>query len=123
MRLRRFPVGRKDEFDQKPVLFYQAELMTVLAHDVPVAGKFPRSIGFFHQVAAVAKLGVLLDIVVVPDSQHDAQNRDNEHQADKNGLVPRGEPAFKLVEYFGNQIVHDIKIFTAEDAEHAKRKN
>ena len=36
VRLRRFAIGREHEFDEQAVLFDDAELMTILANDMPV---------------------------------------------------------------------------------------
>lgn len=106
VRLRRFPVSGKDEFDKQPVLLDQTELVAVLAHDVPMAGKLPCGIRLLHQMTAVAELRVFLYVVVVPDGQHDAQHRNDEHQGDKNGLVSRAQPPFQFVEYFGDYLIH-----------------
>jgi hypothetical protein len=114
VRLRRLTIRGKYKFHEQPVLLYQAKLMAILTYHVPVTGKFPRLIRLFHEMATVAKLGVLLDIVVVADSKDNAQDRDNDHERDNNGLVPRAQAAFELVEYFGDEFVHGEKAFTAE---------
>jgi hypothetical protein len=57
-------------------------------------------------MTAVAELGVLLDIVIIPDSKHDTQDRDNEHEGDENSLVPWAQTPFQLVEYLGKKFIH-----------------
>jgi len=89
VRLRSLAVRGEYEFDQEPVLLDQAELMTILADHVPVAAQFPRPVGLFHEMAAVAELGVLLDVIVVPDGKNDPQDRDDEHQRNNDDFVPR----------------------------------
>jgi hypothetical protein len=114
MRFRRSPIGGKNEFYEQPVLLDQTKLVAVLAHNVPVPAQFPCRIGLLHQVAAVAELRVLLDIVIVADGEHDPQYRDDEHKGDNDGLVPLAQPPFKLVEYFGNEFIHSVEIISLQ---------
>ena len=94
------PVVRKNKFYQQPVLLNQSELVASLAHDIPVSGKLPRGVGLLHTMAAVAELRVLLDIVVITDSEHDPDYSDDEHKGDNDGLFPWTQAPFNLVEYF-----------------------
>lgn len=98
MRLRSLPVRRKYEFYEQPVLFDQAELMAILAHHIAVPGQLPGFVRLFHQMAAIAELGVLLDIVIIPDGEDNPQNRYDEHEGDDDGLIPRAQASFDLFE-------------------------
>ena len=90
----------QDKSDLQPVLFNDAELMTVLADDVPVAGEFPNPVRFLHLVATVAILGVFLDIVVVTGAQHEAQRGNDQQQRNNDRLVGGAQAPFQFVEYF-----------------------
>jgi hypothetical protein len=100
MRFRLFLARRKNEFDQQAVLLQHAELVASLAHDISMTRELPCRMRLFHEMTAVAKFRVLLDKVVVPDSKHDAQDRDNQHGGNNNDLFPRAEALFEFVEYF-----------------------
>jgi hypothetical protein len=50
-------------------------------------------------MTTVAELGILLDIIVIPDSEYDPEDRNNEHKGNKNGLVSRAQTPLQLVEY------------------------
>jgi hypothetical protein len=100
VRFRRFPACRKNEFDEQPVLLDHTELMAILAYDIPMPGKLPCSICIFHQVTAVAKFGVFLDIIIVSDGQHNPQYRDDEHQTNEEDFLLRVQAPFKPVDYF-----------------------
>jgi hypothetical protein len=100
MRLMRLPISRKNEFYKQTVLLYQAELVASLAYDIPVSGKLPCGVSLFHAMAAVAKLGVLLDVVVIPDGKHDSKRRNDKHEGNDDNFIPRIQTPFKLVDYF-----------------------
>jgi hypothetical protein len=99
MGLGSLPVSGKNKFDKQSVLFDHAELVALLARDVTVPAQLPRRIRFPHEMTAVAELGILLDIIVIPDSEYDTQDRNNEHKGNKNGLVSRAQTPLQLVEY------------------------
>jgi hypothetical protein len=81
-------------------------MMAVLAHHVPVAGKLPCLVRIFHQMAAVAELGVLLDIIVIADREDDPKGRNDQQKRDNNGFVPRAQAPLKFIKYFGNEFEH-----------------
>jgi hypothetical protein len=99
MGLGSLPVSSKNKHDKQSVLFDHAELVALLAYDVPVPAQLPRRICFLHEMTTVAELGILLDIIVIPDSKYDPQDRNNEHKGNKNGLVSRAQTPFQLIEY------------------------
>jgi len=106
VRLRRFPVSGEHELDQQPVLLNDPELVAVLTDDMPVPGQFPGRVRLFHQMAAVAKLRILLDIGVITDSENDSEDADDEQDRDKKYLITGAEPPFQLVEQFFKEIDH-----------------
>jgi hypothetical protein len=89
VRFGRFPVGGKNEFYQQPVLFYHAELMAVLTHDIPVPRKLPRSIRLFHEMTAAAKFRIFLNIIIVSVGENDSENGNDKHQGNDDDFVPR----------------------------------
>jgi hypothetical protein len=100
MRFGGLAIGREYEFYEQPVLLEHAELMAVLTRHIPVARKLPGLVRIFHQMTAIAKLRVLLDVVIISHGKDDPQNRNDEHKGHDNGLFFRGETLFKLIEYF-----------------------
>lgn len=94
------PASRKNKSYQQRVLLHHAEMVAFLTHDIPVARELPCGICLFHEMAAAAEIRVLLDIVVVPDRKHDAQQRNDKHEGNNNDLFPLAEASFELVEYF-----------------------
>ncbi len=100
VRLGRFSVGGEHKFHQQPVLLDHAKLVALLAHHIPVARELPRRVRLFHEVTAVAELGVLLDIVIIPDRKDNAERRDDKHQRDNDRFLAGAQAPLKLVEYF-----------------------
>jgi hypothetical protein len=80
MGLGSLPFSGKNKRDKQSVLFDHAELVALLAHDVTMPAQLPRPIRFLHEMTTVAKLGILLDIIVIPNSEYDTQDRNNEHK-------------------------------------------
>ncbi len=109
MGLRLFPAGREYKLDKQFVLLKQSELMAFLAHDDVVRAQLPRGICFPHEVATAAEVGVLLDVVIVPDGDHNAEGGDDEQQRNEDHLFPGAEATVKMVEYFGKEFVHLCK--------------
>ena len=101
-----FPVCGENEPYEQPVLFDQSELMAALAHDAAVTAQLPCRIRLFHEVTAVTKLRVLLDVVVIPDGKDDADYRNSKEQGNKDRLVTGTEPPVQTVEYLGEKFVH-----------------
>jgi hypothetical protein len=87
MRFRRPAVRREHELDEEPVLFDDPETVTILAYDEPVAALLPGTVRFFHQVAAVAELRILLDVIVIPYGKHDADDRNEQQDRHQDGLL------------------------------------
>jgi hypothetical protein len=106
VRLRRPSISSEHEFDQEAVLFDDPELVAFLADDVPMPGKFPSRVRLLHQVAAIAKLRVLLDIGVIADRKDDAEDADNEQDRNKNGLIARAEPTVEFIEQVFEEFDH-----------------
>jgi hypothetical protein len=100
------PVRREHELHEQPVLFQHREVMAVLAHDGVVAAQLPVAMSIFHQVAAAAELGAVLDVVVVTDAEDDAQDGNDEQNGDQDRFVPGAQAPVKPVEYFGEKGVH-----------------
>jgi hypothetical protein len=71
-------------------------------------------------VAAVAELRIFLDILVIPHGQDDPEDRNREHEGDDDGLVPLAQAPFELVEYFGDEFVHDR--FRGQKTEYRRQK-
>lgn len=109
MRFRGLPLRGKNELYEQAVLLDKAEVVAVLADHTAVTRELPRFVRFLHQVAAAAKFGILLYIAVVPDRQDDAQDRNDEHERNKDDLVPGAQPPLDTVEYLGEEIVHGKK--------------
>jgi hypothetical protein len=74
VRFRRFLSGCRDKLDQQPVLLNHAEFMAILTYDISMTAQFPGCVCLLHEMAAVTELGVLLDIIIVPDAQHDPEH-------------------------------------------------
>lgn len=68
---------REHKLDEKPVLIKQAKLVAFLTHDDIMAAQLPRGIGFPHGVTTAAELRALLDIVIVPDGNYNAESGNN----------------------------------------------
>jgi hypothetical protein len=75
-----FLPGREYELDKQPVLGKQTKLVTILAYNDVVRTQLPRGICFPHEVATAAEVRVLLDIVIVTNSDHNAQDGDEEQK-------------------------------------------
>jgi len=105
MRLRRLAVRREHELDQQPVLLDDAELMTLLADDVPMAGQLPGPVCLFHEVTAAAELRILLDIRVIADSKDNAEYANNEQDRDENDLIAGTEPRSSLSNSFSRNLI------------------
>ena len=61
-------------------------------------------------MATVAELRVLLDIVVVPDGQYDAEHRDYKQEGHDYHLVPRAQAPFQLIEYLRDELIHMVAL-------------
>ena len=96
MRLRCFPVGGENEFDEQTVLFDDPELMTVLADDMAVSRQFPCGIRLFHQMTAAAELRIFLNIRIISHSENDSDNAYDKQDRNKDDLVPGSQPAVQL---------------------------
>jgi hypothetical protein len=51
-------------------------------------------------MAAIAKLRVPLDIVIVANSEHDPEHRDDEHEGNDDRFFPGAQSPFEFVDYF-----------------------
>ena len=100
MRLRRLLPRRKNELDKQPILLDHSKLVAILAYDIPMTGKLPGGVRLFHQMTTVAKFRVLLDVIIVPDPQHYAQDRDDEHERNDDDFLIRAQAPFEPVYYF-----------------------
>lgn len=101
-----FPPRREYELDEQPVLLKQTELVAVLAQNDVVRTQLPCSICLSHEVATTAEVRVLLDIVIVPDGDHNTEDGDGKQQRNEDRLFLGGEAPVQMVEYFGEEFVH-----------------
>ena len=106
VRLGMLPVRREHERYQEPVLFHHAQLMAILADHAAVTGPFPCRVRILHEMAAVAELRVLLDVIVIADGEDDAERGDDQHERDDDHLLFRPQPALDAVDYVGKPFEH-----------------
>jgi hypothetical protein len=57
-------------------------------------------------MAAVAEIGILLDIGIIADGEDDPENADDEEDRDQNDLVTRAQPTIKPVETIFKKFDH-----------------
>ena len=118
MRLGSLSVRREDELDQQPVFLDQTQAVAVLTDDISMRAQFPGCICLPHEVATVAEVLALLDIVVESERKNDAQRRDDEQKGNEYPLFLRAQSLLKLVNYFVNKFEHQFpdRAATVSDA-------
>lgn len=83
---RKLALSFHDVCDEKLVLLDQAQVMALLADDVPVLAPLPLFKGLLHHVARHAEFRVLLGMPVILVSDHSAEYRDDGDQCEYKAL-------------------------------------